>query len=344
MTALGQCSHETAGSLFLFSLSVFLAAVLSQQSGASDSPKRIRSDRYYLRLAHRLRLSLTPPRQSHFRVVAVLLLNDGTLIYGTNDEPSPSIGGAICAERAAFLSHRTQQCSQPVVAVYICTDSDRPVPPGTLCREYMYGHEATNPNTRIVMQSHDPASEPWSLTLEELYPYPSIYCGMEAKDQLAYGVAYEEEVENALSHLAVPGLFSDQLYRLVEAAHHASLRDDKDSLHPMRYGAAMAVEIQGSIEIIQATQIKALEYGSTQDAVCQLASHVLHNRAERILAVTQVDQFGIPHSPFAPARSFLLEHGLGDCPVVLTVRDVDGHVSVQAVPARELAPFAPHFR
>lgn len=335
---------------------------LQNSTCASLEHQQEQLDDLYLQRAHQLRLALDPPRQSNFRVVACLLLDNGTTIFGTNDEPSPCLSGAICAERAAFLEYRrmypSYMSSSPspmVKAIYLVTDAQRPVPPGTACREYLHGHISVTDETRVVMQSSDPTSPTWTLTMAELFPFPSIYAGMTASEQCEYGMSLEEDMElqigdfstgnnNSGTSSGIPGMFPDQILRLVEAAHQASLRDDLDVLHPIRYGAAMALIRPhqpggggGTIEFIQASQVKALEYSCSQDAICQMAPAILqatrHNNnnsngsyshgAVRILALVQVDQFGIPHAPFAPARSFLVEHGLGEVPVILTARKPD---------------------
>ena len=66
------------------------------------------NDDHYLKRAHALRRSLTKPAQSRFRVVAILLLDNGDVICGANDEAPPTISGSICAERAALLQYRVQ--------------------------------------------------------------------------------------------------------------------------------------------------------------------------------------------------------------------------------------------
>lgn len=331
----------TAESFFLFSLSVFLSKlwVQSRPKLASETTDVvIHDDAFYLQQAQRLRLQLDPPRQSHFRVVALLLLENGTIVAGANDEASPSIAGAICAERAALLRYRSQLETLPIQAIYIVTDADRVVPPGTACREYLHGHPATGDETRIVLQSQHEHSRPWILTLPELHPYPSIYARMTVEEQVAFGSKHEELIERELEHVKIKGLFEDQVYRLLESAHQAALEDDLDVLHAVRYGAAVAVEREAKVDILTAHQIKALEYSSTLDAVCQLASKL--ERGDTVLAWVMVDQFGIPHAPFCAARSFLTEQGYGQSLVILTTQAL----KVVVVEARELAPYTPIFR
>jgi len=350
-------SYATYRSVFQYKRQKYL----QNSTSASLEQQQEQLDDLYLQRAHQLRLALDPPRQSNFRVVACLLLDNGTTIFGTNDEPSPCLSGAICAERAAFLEYRrmypsnisSTSTSPMVKKIYLVTDAQRPVPPGTACREYLHGHTSVTDVTRVVMQSSDPTSPTWTLTMAELFPFPSIYAGMTAAEQWEYGMSLEEDMElqigdfstgniNSGTSSGIPGMFPDQILRLIEAAHQASLRDDLDVLHPIRYGAAMALSRPhqpggsgGTIEFIQASQVKALEYSCSQDAICQMAPAILQatrhsnnnsngpHGAVRILALVQVDQFGIPHAPFAPARSFLVEHGLGEVPVILTARKSD---------------------
>jgi hypothetical protein len=68
--------------------------------------------------------------------------------------------------------------------------------------------------------------------------------------------------------------------------------------------------------IVNGHQKKALEYGSTLDAVSQLASDI-ERKSARPVALVQVDSHGMAHAPFAPARAYLSEHGYGDCRVLV---------------------------
>jgi cytidine deaminase len=364
-------NHQVAAeSFFYFSFSLFTYAFVDywhryrQKQRAMLMPHKvpqiaIQSDAYYLQKAHQLRLRLSKPPQSEFRVVCCLLLEDGTEIWGTNDEVSPSLSSAICAERAACLTYRSQQWSSTIHKVFVVTDALQPLPPGTLCREYLYCHPATLPSTKVVMQaapasssSCDPpnstaaasASSTWTLTLEDLYPYPSCYIrkGLTSLQSSRMGQALEETMDVLLSHLVIPGLFGDQTRALLNAAHRASLRDDSHDrqLHPIQYGAAMAVLLldEDRLEYWEAHQLKAYEYGGSQDPVCQLVARAVrraktdnnagddhhHNHDAtliatiKVLAVCQVDQYGIPHAPYGAARACMVEHGFGDAQVVVT--------------------------
>mgnify|MGYP000057408615 CR=1 FL=1 len=315
----------------------------------------VHDDTYYLEYAHKLRRALIPPQQSNFRVVAIFRLEGGEILCGTNDEPSPNISMAMCAERCALLKYRVEQRTEKVDTIYIVTDANTPVTPGTACREYMSGHFAIDRHTtRIVMQSKDPNSMPILQTLAELYPFPSIYNRLNPQEQMELGKRFELTARKQLEQLHVPDLPAANLTQLVNLAREACDIDNRDSLHAIRYGAAMAMEYGGKIDILSASQIKALEYSSTLDAVCQLSFQVLSRTQKskgtpRLLALVQVDQFGIPHGPFAAARAFLVEQGFGDCAVILTkLEEENGKdattITVQTVAALDLAPDVPEFR
>ena len=85
------------------------------------------------------------------------------------------------------------------------------------------------------------------------------------------------------------------------------------SIHPIHFGAAVLFD-DGTI--CTSHQTSALEYGCTLDAVSQLVSYIQESTAPPTLLV-QADQYGIAHAPFAPARSFLTEHGHEQCLILL---------------------------
>jgi cytidine deaminase len=139
--------EDTKG-LFIFGASALSMLValhrgrqcLRSSSGSERSNKTVKQDdAFYLQQAHEMRLALQKPLHSDFRVVALLLMDDGSVIKGANDEPSPTLSGALCAERGAFLRLRVQELQlgtkRQVQTVYIVSDAIQPIPPGTLCRE-----------------------------------------------------------------------------------------------------------------------------------------------------------------------------------------------------------------
>lgn len=216
----------------------------------------------------------------------MLRLEDGTRLFGTNDEASPCMAGAICAERAALLQYRlrTADVMPPmpkIVAVYIVSDHPtEAIPPGCLCREYLYGHAAVDPvHTRIVLQSSSAAAARMSRrggggggggespppfvqvrSLVELYPYPSVTArcrttadAMQRSQRLAPLLHAWWATATATNHNQPPthadvlchatGLSWGEIRRLVVAAHQAAveLTPALDSIYPIRYGAAAVV-------------------------------------------------------------------------------------------------------
>ena len=71
---------------------------------------------------------------------------------------------------------------------------------------------------------------------------------------------------------------------IVEAKR--SLSSTNEEIHPIYFGAS------------------ALEYGCTLDAVTQLVPR-LQDKSHALILLTQADQYGIAHSPFAPATSII---------------------------------------
>jgi len=333
-------------------------------------------------LAHKYRFKLTkPPRQSSFRVVAVVFyeLNDGTIwdftpigasksegrpyVLGANDEPC-FIGGSICAERAAFVQLRWLSATgqlRKITKVVITTDAAIPISPGMLCREFMSSQPYMSMDVPIVLgtcickhcQLDITKVEPESVTslispcskrqgqshvfmglvtnLNQLYPFPSPYTRLDTQGCVALGKRWSEhhllegygtEAENALS--------TGKIQQLLQRAKEASMSDYRSALHPIQYGAAVLFT-DGTL--VTSHQKKALEYGSTLDAVTQLAP-IIEEKCKisrnqnitpeigepnkiRPMLLAQVDQFGIAHSPFASARAYLSEFGYDDCVVLV---------------------------
>ena len=374
-----------------FMLPVILIGIRRRKVKGTSAPLAVITweDYEFLARAHDLRCRLNPPPQSRFRVVALFVLDDGSTIYGTNTEPcGPFIGGAICAERAALLqlrmhneeasSSRDSSGDVRVRTIYICTDASERVAPGMLCREFLYGsmpqiHPKT---TRIVLQSCDPQATPQVHSLEELYPYPSMFTGKTVEEQVAavcrntkdHPERYQPEVLRRLEALSLPAALggkSDYLQKLYRAACRAAQEDQRTTVHPIGYGAAAAAVFDNNddIRILTASQKKALEYGSTLDAVTQLAPQICPllddsttttSTACPLLAlvVVQVDHTGHIHAPFASARALLVEHHHAKTTTsiycLVTNKkdddDDDDDHEILLVSAADLAPLVPVFR
>jgi hypothetical protein len=84
-------------------------------------------------------------------------------------------------------------------------------------------------------------AKPWISTLRELYPYPSIYMGLNVKEQLQLGSVYaNEHVQDDIASLELSGGLAGrtEISKLVEAAQKATEFDDQDVLHAMRWAVA----------------------------------------------------------------------------------------------------------
>lgn len=78
---------------------------------------------------------------SHFAVGAALLLKDGTVVTGTNQENAAYPSG-LCAERTALFYANSQYPDQPVLTLAIAARTERdfieiPIPPCGACRQVM---------------------------------------------------------------------------------------------------------------------------------------------------------------------------------------------------------------
>ena len=82
---------------------------------------------------------------SHFRVVAAVLLADGTIVIGANQENAAFPSG-LCAERTAIFAAQAHHPEQPVMAIAIAARTaesftDKPVSPCGACRQVIAGME-----------------------------------------------------------------------------------------------------------------------------------------------------------------------------------------------------------
>lgn len=359
-----------------------------------------------MELAQQYRLSLSSsPSQSSFRVLALLffelleeeestsakslpilmipMMNETNpkgngggsrkYIVGTNDEPG-YMGGAICAERAAMVQLRFAP-PHKLTKVVISTDSEDPISPGLLCREFLAGHAKQVPwDLRVISEgcicarcgrrdnellecfskkcSDDHEHHAVKLletTIAELYPFPSPYTRLTAKESTELGEVYSG-MDRAMNDLLELDASVKRVLEVALLEARSKVDDGQGDLHPIHFGAAVVFE-DGTIA--SARQSNALEFGCTLDAVSQLATHIQESSSPPLLIV-QADQYGIAHAPFAPARAFLTERGYGDCHVLIhdTAPADQLHVNVvdqstiqgwvlRTVAASELAPNPP---
>ena len=287
----------------------------------------------WLALAHRERLArrLTPS-QSFFRVLAIVVYeveNELRHVVGHNDEACCLLN-SCCGERAAFLQ-LAGRAGVSVRACYITTDAPYPVTSGALCREYMLSQSwLTTPEMPVVTEGGD--GRRYTRTLAELYPYASPYTRLDSAEQLAFGKIAAPAARAAMERAA--GTPAGVAWRAAtEAAERLAAAGD--ALHPLSFGAA-AVLADG--RVVAAAQRKALEYGCSQDAVCQLLA-LIDDRGSAPAVVAHCDQFALCHAPFAPARALLVEGGFGDAVVLCHAGKGDG--APEEVKAEALLPALP---
>jgi len=94
---------------------------------------------------------------SGFRVGAALLMEDGSIITGSNQENAAYPSG-LCAERVAFFAAGSQHPEKKILAVAVTTDFplDKPVSPCGACRQVMAEYELKqNSPIRIFMVGKD---------------------------------------------------------------------------------------------------------------------------------------------------------------------------------------------
>jgi hypothetical protein len=246
------------------------------------------------------------------------------------------------------------------------------ISPGMLCREFLAGHDSVPWDlevistgcrctecglgnlelfpTRIEDHPHctngktEHAIPILKTTIRELYPFPSPYTRLNATQSTSLGKTSSERRQCDLDAL------DETAKRLLELAILEAKSNLHDQLHPIQFGAAAMLQ-NGSI--LTSHQVGALEYGCTLDAISQMASQLMDESPPVLLV--QADQYGVAHSPFAPARSFLSEHGYGECQILLhdtgtsstttSKHDDDvwnvGEWSLRHVLVSELAPNAP---
>lgn len=297
-----------------------------------------------------------------------------TYIVGSNDEPG-YMGGSICAERSAIVQLRFLPSAR-VTKLVICTDSTEPIAPGMLCREFMAGHPSFPWDLRIITaaskcikcgkNNHELFKDDGipnecvdgipmlDLTLKDLYPYPSPYTRLDSSQSVALGESFaKSQKSRSLIESLTKGKNSSDRWKesdgwkdLMERALEEAKKNSTEQ-HPIQFGAAVKFT---NGEIVTSRQVSALEYGCSLDAISLLGPQ-FDERMPRYMV--QVDQYGVAHAPFAPARAFLNEkahgYGFGNCQILVhTVpmekdpTDLDTW-SLTVISASELTPNAPHW-
>ena len=298
----------------------------------------------------------SPMATSHLPPWVKQMVGDRNFIVGTNDEPG-YMGGAICAERAAMVQLRFVPAFR-ITKLVIATDCETvPISPGMLCREFLAGHGESVPwDLKVIstssqctrckrkdediirplkglqsakedgdksyccIEGHEGHSLPTlRTTIAELYPFPSPYTRLTASQSVALGTKFGES-SHRNRHLDYLDSTAKRLLELaISEAQQSVLNEAGRENHPIHFGAAVAFEDQS---ISTSNQRSALEYGCSLDAVSQLVPYIEDSDCPPVLIV-QVDQYGVAHSPFAPARAYLSEHGYEDCRIIVHSTDIN---------------------
>ena len=113
-------------------------------------------------------------RYSHFCVGAALLLNDGTVVIGANQENAAFPSG-LCAERSAIFAAQSNYPDQPIRMLAIAARSggvlrDKPVSPCGSCRQ-------------VIIEMEDRYQQPIEILL---YGKSGIYRMHSIKDLLPF--------------------------------------------------------------------------------------------------------------------------------------------------------------
>jgi len=200
--------------------------------------------------------------------------------------------------------------------------------------------------TRIVMEGRRRKPTRMERSLADLYPFASVYTRRRREAQAEEGTRRAERAASSSLPLSPPPpppslpppSTDDHDTAALRGAVIASARDSRIDLHPIKYGACVVFD-DGSTA--SASQKKALEYGCSLDAVCQLCEAIDERRntdGRQPVVLCMADQFGVAHAPFAPARAFLVEHGFSDAKILFH----DEHAVLRTVRAGELLPAIPN--
>jgi cytidine deaminase len=300
-------------------------------------------------LANEQRRALrTVPAQSHFKVYTIFVVEVGgnlRIIEGANAEQG-YIGGAICAERSAIVKLRF--LDNPIIKkIIITTDSDRPVYCGALCREYL--QSVCDSNVEVVLTSCN-SDCMCVCSVGSLYPYPLLYRYLNRFNLVEFA---QENAKKMSKQVHVESLYGQKFDVLHARALQCTNFDDKDDIHPLRFGAAVLFD-DGEISV--SWQKKGMEYGCTLDPVSQLVHEIEKKKmicadcsspatvsttmtatTEETVSPTELDtptksvfvysskpvllvmcdQFGVCHAPVAMARSLLTEYGFDHLNIVV---------------------------
>ncbi|MGB0888061.1 MAG: cytidine deaminase [Vicingaceae bacterium] len=109
---------------------------------------------------------------SKFKVSAVCLLDDGTIVKGTNQENGAYPSG-LCAERVAIFAAKSQYPNKKVAKVVVTTEETTltPVSPCGACRQVLMEYELLqNQPIELIMKSGE--SKIWKFkSVNDILPF-----------------------------------------------------------------------------------------------------------------------------------------------------------------------------
>lgn len=109
---------------------------------------------------------------SHFKVSAVVVFQDGTVFFGTNQENAAFPSG-LCAERVALFSAKSNFPNKNVDSIFIVTEhqNEYPFSPCGACRQVLIEYELEQKQPiRVVLKSGN--SKIWMFnSVKEILPF-----------------------------------------------------------------------------------------------------------------------------------------------------------------------------
>lgn len=292
-------------------------ALTCDDVGAGASPELL------VKFANRQRLSLhEKPSQSKFNVVALFfIVSEGKsyIVEGLNAEQG-YVGGAICAERSAMTQLR-KYAPCVVEKVVITTDSEEPISPGVLCREYMMSECSSD---MPIVLGNASGSKITQFRLGEIHPAAYVYRKYDRDQVISFATGFAQQCANQTVETSLWTEEERYLYRRALGGIDRTKRTT--SLHPITFSAAvMFSPSAGSTDgkdVEVSGWLPALEFGASLCPV-QLILREFEKRRQTLkdgsfpsAVLVMVDNLGIAHAPFASARSLLSENGYKDTRVL----------------------------
>lgn len=125
-----------------------------------DSEKELETDDFQLLMQARIAAGKAYAPYSRFRVGAAVLLSNGMIILGNNQENAAYPSG-LCAERVALFYAFSMYPDEKVVAIAVTALSEKalinkPLTPCGSCRQVMAEYEKkADLNMRVIMQGQE---------------------------------------------------------------------------------------------------------------------------------------------------------------------------------------------